>query len=80
MSEPIPFERRTQIFIFQNSQARPPLPAIQTIGIIGSMGPGSHMRPGGASSLQQQRATQPPVLSQPPPANPSLSSQVSMRF
>lgn len=65
---------------FQNTQARPPVPGVQTIGIIGSMGPGSQLRPGGATSLQQQRSTQPPALSQAPPANSSLPSQVSMGF
>ncbi|XXG88343.1 hypothetical protein AAC387_Pa12g0562 [Persea americana] len=58
------------------TQGRQPMPGIQTIGMVGSLGSGSQLRPsGGISGHHPQRPGQPQLRTQAPSNNQSLANQ-----
>lgn len=57
------------------------MPGIQTIGMVGSLGSGSQLRPsGGISGHHPQRPGQPQLRTQAPSNNQSLANQVSCKL
>ncbi|KAK6942617.1 Transcription initiation factor TFIID subunit 12 domain [Dillenia turbinata] len=55
------------------SQVRPPVSGVHTIGMIGSLGSGSQLRPSGMPAHQQQRPVQSPMRPPQPTPNPQPS-------
>lgn len=63
------------------SQGRTPITGIQTIGMMGSIGSGSQMRPsGGVPGHLPPRPTQPQLRTQSPSNNQLLANQVSCKL